>query len=1364
MSNRIYLKEGDYIFLHSSSEQGRCFSIQSLIGEGGSAACYSAKLEGVGTGVLKEFYPLVSHSFIRNDDGQLIFKPDTQEENEKYKKLHDDYILPYEKMIGLRSNPNLATFIPPFEIYYGSDKSNTVYVWSPQHAFEQLATLCNEIHEHPNDKPEKKLVTALYSIESLAKCVCELHKEGLIHGDIKPENIGYMKRGNEILTQSIYFFDIDTIKSVYSLPSQEKKGTRGFIEPEITKANNLTDIFAIGATLFNAIIVTDNVRDNNYLYDIRFYDDLKELVDNSELIIASEINSHPHLRSVLTRILQKTLCCREDRYQSCEELLIDVKKALYYIIPAELSERGEAGEKWILADLDKIKAWESNYEKNSTLALQYHLYTHPLYWNSPVEKDTLDVLVVGCGKYGQKFLDLALQIAQMPRKKLNITIVSASKEDKKVYLSERPELPNFFNVDGSLNDDVENYGNIRFIVHSLSVEGVSENDEFFNKLSEESHSGFDYAFIAMGRDSWNYMVAQAVRKLCYTSFSWEGKRRHSKINSQGLFPVYVSDDISSYPFFSELERMAFNVHLIWNKNLNINFGDVRKEYRKPYNHNSCVSFVLSLKYKLFGIDVDMSDAPAVVAKAYLSKYEPLKNELIYLEHRRWVTEKLCLGYRATTDLDYCATGLMKDEKNKRHVCLVRSTSEMPLNSKEWYRANRKQCIKDKWDHPSSKDLDSLDELDRMSVELHMMFLRHAELEREQYLLDGHLVSELRGQIEDDNECVIAFQELITCMKDIWDNDIGQYNRYKGLKKKFSDKVKKSNCLHERNKVFINKLLDSLHKRFFPIWESTRYRDYKMDDVDLVEGIPFILTYSNSIYMAVPFKTGTNDEIFTNLAAATHVNPSVILYYTYCSCIREMEAIKKTLPYIFSYMKKKEFRARVELIIGHKDCDDEKKTSEITRDMMQLSEGRLKRVKLIESSAPDVFAVMLNEYLNVRSKKKQNFLVECDAVLASVVGNCPHFSTYTYNAKSMEFVLLHDADIVSYIKKEPFITVTDMFSLKQASSETSNKPEFLADYKKIWQMYKDHTEAWKSVCTKLNTLTEKNDIIATFKNDDLSHTKKKYRYIIPFKCKRTTKKILTALNDVGIISEFSCVRSLTTNSCEVIIEDLMENRVPFDMLFTKVYKLMDEEYVKCIVDPKNHIVKVGYDDLFIANIVSSGFTSEERIIVDYLASSECGYLVNFRTYTNNTISFSFATKQIKDMLTIAGRFLEIYVYSKAYESGCFDDVRSGFEIDWKDHIAKNEFDAIMTKGFSTLIVECKATKKLKREYYDKLSMLLRNFGINAKGVIVADTVDTPDTQEENNRLRAYGEEQGIITISNRSDIGNIGMVLLSLIKK
>lgn len=1363
VSERNTLKKS--ILLCGESDTGRfprTFHIKETISSvGSSVICYAAKHDQSGIGTLKEFYPMEVYSLRRNENNQLVVPSDKPEDKETFRKLLNEYTEPYQILLEARRNEELAAFIPPFEIYYGCDADlnpvGTVYIWSPAPKSETFQQLCTQIHEQPDVRPEHKLVHVLYSIESLVKCICALHKANLIHRDIKPSNFGFMKIGTEVQTQNISLFDLNTICSVYHIPDGITKGTDGFMEPEALsrKATNQTDIYAIGATLFYAIVVNNEVS----YYNESLYPRLKELVDQSKLIQASETNSHPHLRMLLTRILQNTLCPRDDRYQSCEALLKDVQKALYYVIPVEIADRGSADERWILADIDQSGFMNAKHEKNSTLALQYHLYTDPLYKYIPKDKTDLHMLLVGFGKYAQKFMDIALQIAQMPNLSLHVTVISASKEDKDIYLSERPELANFFDIDGSLAGDTERYGSICFIEHTFSVDDPEKNQAFLENIRP------DYVFVATGRDQRNLAIAES---LPFSSIHVVLESTKTAGNKKHITPVYVMENMSKHSFYSELERMAFNVHLIWNKNLNLSFDDLRKQYKNPYNHDSCVSFVISMKYKIYGIGIEMNYTPLEqIAKRYLSfilSHKAAKNELIYLEHRRWVTEKLCQGYRRITNLDECAGGKTNDKKRKRHVCLVRSRPAQTLSSNAWSVSRKPD--KTKWDNPSEEALNKLDDLERMSVELHLMYLKHARSEKEQYLLNGDIVAAIRSQTDADVACVVAFQELLTCMKDIWENNSEQVTRYSSLKKQFLREVQDSSQIPERNQKSIENLLESLHEQFYPILASQDYRDYKQDDVKLIHGIPFILTYSDT-YMTIPYVTGNNTKIFSNLAAATVINPCKILYVAYCENLSDISEIKGTIPYLTSYMQRKEFRADVEFLIGYPAgaaFGDLEKTEQNFR---SLSKNRISKVKFMPADSRRSYITLLKEYLHTRKKKKMNFLLEqTDTPLSYVMegaGMFDEFSSYSYDSVTMAFKVLHDCELVKYIRFKPYITVADMFAFQLSSSKTSNKPEFYDDYKDLFEQYRLHTSEWKTMCNHFKEYAETNDLIASFKRNPVKKTTEvEYQYIVPFICRKSVSMILDALTEQKIIGPDSCIRSLTTDSCMVIIKDMYQHREKYDTLFSKPHLLMTPDYLQCRTDPKNHVVRILYNDMTVTNHMCKKLQNDGFDLIDYLHKHH--YLVNLSCdRTTKIVSFTYATPQIKDLLTLEGRMLEIYVYHKARETGAFDDIRSSFEIDWANSLATNEFDCVLTKGYSALFIECKATRDIKTDFYTKLSTLVRKFGINAKAVLIADTQDTPDSAPINEIQKEKGEQFDIVTISDRRDIINIGNTLLKLLE-
>ena len=112
-------------------------------------------------------------------------------------------------------------------------------------------------------------------------------------------------------------------------------------------------------------------------------------------------------------------------------------------------------------------------------------------------------------------------------------------------------------------------------------------------------------------------------------------------------------------------------------------------------------------------------------------------------------------------------------------------------------------------------------------------------------------------------------------------------------------------------------------------------------------------------------------------------------------------------------------------------------------------------------------------------------------------------------------------------------------------------------------------------------------------------------------------------------------------------------------------------------------------------------------MEYFKEKE--YVINLVITPEKEISFTYASRQIKELLTDAGKMLKIYTYHKIKDCGYFDDVVSGLGIEWQGTEVKSEFDCILTKEFRTLFIECRAQADMAHQ-----------FGINATAVLVADT--------------------------------------------
>ena len=1375
-----YLKDSILLCEEQNNANQKLFTIVKKLERGSSVVCYEAYHESSGRGILKEFYPNDTSAMAleRNSEGQLILSKDVNSQHERFYQSEQEYLEPYKRLLSIKQqgeNRDLDTFIPSFEIYRGCSKEGkavgTVYVWSPEPELETFDKICEEIHKNPTVNPEQKLATVLTAIKALVNCTEALHRSDIIHRDIKPSNFGFLKRGNEILTQTISLFDVNSMCDIFT-KSKIEMGSIGYTEPEAADEHSTTqtDIYSIGATLFHAIIVTDEVKKNKYLFKEEYYDNLRELVNNSKLIQASEANSHPHLRNALTTILQKCLCERDSRYAGCEDLYKDVEDALYYALPSDVAKRMKAGQRWVLADAEK--KFDKTADKNSTVTIKYHLYEHPLYTRAKSNATNLNILVFGFGNYGQKFLDACLQAGQMRGKTLNVTVVSDSDIDKTVYLSDRPALGEFFNIDGESNEQ-DVYGNISFEKKELNRINRKEITTVIQDIvcEQSDKNSIDYIFIALGDDKLNLAMAKACREAVevleqdgFVSFVCEDSKIECETSE--ICPVYVNNDIRKSPLHTEIERMAFNTHLVWEKNLNINFSKVRAEFRKPYNHDASVSSVLSIKYKLFSMGIDLDHTTLEeAAKLFTDKMsndvnKQIRDELIWIEHRRWVTEKVCLGWQRLSNLDECASGVTKDERRKRHICILRSAPEQKLSTEHWRKNNF-----DKWDSASKDDMDKLDELERMSVELHRMYKRKANGSKKVNLMSNIL--EVQTLIEGNKKAVVTFMEWYSCLKDIWHDDLSKVRLYKGLKNAFLASLED---LPKNRKDSVKKHVMAFEAMFYPILASVAHRDWKQDDVALVDNIPFILTYTENIYMAIPYESSQN-RLFDNVASATVVNPARILYLFLAKSPTDIAELISTIPYVMTYMNKKKLRAGVEFVIAYANSTGIDSETEIVTKIKEIGKERIRNIKMIALSNLNEFPRFLDEYLSQRNVKNNLLVVEkndknnlCSMLMFTSIYR--NFANYEFTSAEMQFNALENCDILGYIKKTPYITVSDMLSLSMSSSESSNQPLFYSDYLTLWKKYYENSSLWKQLCDILGEHSEKNDLLISLKKKlprERNQEAAKYVYFVPFACKKGANKIIEFLRKQELLEPGSKVVEYTIDSCKVTIKDKCGYKKLYDKLFSNVYALMFSKAITLHLNTKSHEVNVVFDNLQVKDVIISGGRKDDLIaLLRYFAQE--GYIINLVESNDEKLSFTYSTASIKELLTTAGKMLEVYTYHKVKELGEFDDVVSSFEIDWEDTEVKNELDCIITKGFRTVFIECKARTDIEQEFYYKIGRLADEFGINPTAVLIADTQERSfyDNAPVNAMQRKRGEMMDIITIWKKEEIDNIGDTLLRIV--
>ena len=1367
---------GKIIFLRREGAKSSkdFFKINSVIGEGQSCICYEATLIGEGkTGRLKEFYPAVSlgknapYMLTRTDKNYVVA---AKTGKEVFVSERDEYIKSYHFLRSVmeknKANADFTSFIPDFSIYYACDEEgnfvdgSTAYIWTDPENLVVFSDYISDIHKHPTVYPEHRLFTVLKTTATLADCVKVLHENGLLHLDIKPSNFGIPQRRDKLLTDTITLFDVNSIYSLVSSSTSER-GTEGFSAPELLngRADNTSDIYSIGCTLFSALIVNDEIESLGYSRE--YYNKIPELVESSKLICASETNSNVFLKRELSDILKKCLAdSQKRRYQSCTELAKDLERALAYLYPSEINMRLPADKKLVILEkeLDKNKA------VSSYITFMYHLYKRPLYEFVPLDRSTLDILIVGFGNYGQKFLDCCLQLGQIRGKRLNVRVISGDKMegkcDRDIYLSARPALLDFFSIDGS---ECENsYGSIVFENREFSAKNTKNNKMIVSELVGEN-SDARYVFVALGDDSLNQSVASAIcaeikgKYEASVNFAFSGEKAFSRGYAT---PVYTSKDITDEPLYKDIERMAFNTHLVWENGSNVDRAASRESFREAYNYNASISNAISVKYKLHSVGIQVDDLCAAANQFETSFSDPKQSieELSAIEHRRWVTEKLCDGWTCNRNFESCVSANWSNRKAKEHVCLVKSTSFTTLDTPAW--------SSDKWDKAKNNDLMSLDELDRVSVKLHQAYKKAADQLRKESALIDSVMLKLKSVAMKSVDVSIAFSEWFSCLTLLWNENESYVRPYEKLKNSLLEAVSELDDDSANTAKTLIKLID---KRFSVILKSMQYTDYKKREMDIVKNIPFILTYRTDMHLVIPFSFGSNTAMFSNVASATVSKPSAITYLYHFDSVEEIEPFCETVRYVSDYLEEKNEAARINFVISYKSDSNlkrallEKKKTFFTR----TSISRLQKVMLKETESDfriaEAFLECLEKRPHIDAVEKNKTPLSRLLVGAGFYAKYPSFE---FDMGACQFFNTSGCDCLKFIKSVQYLKVSDMFASKNSKGYLETPAAFYNDYIELWQKaYRKNENVWKRMCTVMRCYHENSDRLFSIQLSEKNGEYKNYRFLIPSSAYEGARKLISAMEDAGIFAKSSEVYYYTTDSCEVNLLAPVSIGRDIKSLFANPYILSQSENLSFEKTPFS--ISVYFDHLSVKELDLRKAGSLTGKVKELLKSLEedFAFITDLTVSQQDelTISFTYATKRIKHLLTNEGNILEVYIYHKCLQSGLFDDIATGYEISWEGTSVTSEFDIIATKGFSGLLIEAKATEKINQEYYFKLSSLANQFGINSKPVLVADTVEMSFRDNSvNDMQRMRGEMMNVITISDPQAIDAIDVTLAKLL--
>ncbi len=272
------------------------YVIDSVIGSGGFGVTYKAWDNVLNCAVaIKEYFP---KSFVSRTPGDVSVSVFTDMNTVEFDHGMKRFLKEAQDLAKFNNRPGIVSVYDFFEA------NNTAYM------VMEFLDGCT-LKDYLKANGEKvNIDTGLYIIDSLLSVLADVHKAGIIHRDISPDNIfictdssvklldfGAAKQTMDIYNQTVSI----VLKHGYAPP--EQYFSKGEFGP-------WTDIYALGATMyrmFTGLMPTESV----------------ERMANDNMPAPNVVN--PEIPQYLSNVIKKAMAVKvENRYRSVEDLRKDL--------------------------------------------------------------------------------------------------------------------------------------------------------------------------------------------------------------------------------------------------------------------------------------------------------------------------------------------------------------------------------------------------------------------------------------------------------------------------------------------------------------------------------------------------------------------------------------------------------------------------------------------------------------------------------------------------------------------------------------------------------------------------------------------------------------------------------------------------------------------------------------------------------------------------------------------------------------------------------------------------------------------------------------------------------------------------------
>lgn len=492
-----------------------------------------------------------------------------------------------------------------------------------------------------------------------------------------------------------------------------------------------------------------------------------------------------------------------------------------------------------------------------------------------ITNDKIEVTIVSHDGDYKDYLSSILQTGQLLKKPLEITIfTNKPHEEKEQYLLSWPALCDFFEIDGrGLSGNVDSYGKIRF----KRIENINDADEI---LSCISHT-IKYTFVTCGKDS---------------SFFAEVVNEHNKLFKEPFVVFFIDENNFvytitengtakyNYNYVDErLSIIAFNSHLIWLSRIKgKNLQQAYDEFINSSDYPSSYALAVSVVYKLRYLDFDFRDIESRVEELEqrINSDSNVVAELSYLEHKRWAVNMIVNGWSApkgeglekysyALDMNHFVVDHFRGHilsSKKIHSCVVHSTPSIGItDSFDWEKGQ----------------IDKLDDLDKMSIELHRAYVRNStnywknhDIESEPAYMQLLSYIDMTAH-ENIDEARFELEKYRSAIYGVLNNDPSQCKAFSDIETKFLNFAKKYS---EKLSKKIESCVIELRTKLLAKIKAYSYEDFKKKDFSIIYALPFIVTYDFRNAFGAPLLVSSlRENAFDNVAAILCLKPTKVSY-------------------------------------------------------------------------------------------------------------------------------------------------------------------------------------------------------------------------------------------------------------------------------------------------------------------------------------------------------------------------------------------------------------------------------------------------------------------------------------------------------